>query len=117
MRVWQPQTPEGKEAPREISRIKKTTRRRQAFRRATQGLHHDPLDDELAYAAALMARYVSGTLEALDYYDRFLALRGIRVHDSRTWGRYRKLTEREEEAVTFIQQAERDVRLNPPAGG
>lgn len=112
VRVWQPQTAEGKEAPPEIGRIKKTTRRREAYRRALEGLAYDPLDAELAYAAALMSRYVGGTLETLSHYDRFLALRGIRVHEHRTW-QERELTDEEEDALFFIQQYEQE---NPPGG-
>ncbi len=112
VRVWQPQTTEGKDAPPEIGRMKKTTRRREAYRRALAGLAYDPLDEELAYAAGLMSRYVAGTLEALSHYDRFLALRGIRVHDYRTWGK-RELTDEEEDALYFIQQYEVE---NPPGG-
>lgn len=104
-REWQPQTPEGEEAGSKITRQKKTTRRREAFARASASLLFDPLDPEMSYAAGLMARYVSGTLEALSYYDRFLALVGIRVHDDRTY-RQRELSDAEKDALFFIQQYE-----------
>lgn len=116
VRVWQPQTPEGKQAPPEIRRIKKTARRREAYRRALQGLRNDPLDAELAYAAGTMAEFVAGTYESLSYFDRFLALSGIRVHDDRNW-RKRKLTDEETHAVFQIQQFENDEFSPPGPGG
>lgn len=117
VRVWQPQTDEGKEAPHEIGKVKKTTRRREAFRRALEGLSYDPLDEEMTYAAALMAQYVSGQLDTLSLYDRYLALRGIRLHEFRTWGRDRDLTDEEEDAISYLQQYESESPPGPPPGG
>jgi len=100
-----PDTEEGRAAPREIRIQKKTTRRREAFDRAVEGLAQDPFDPELALLAGRMAEYVRGTYDAVDYFDRFLALRGIQVHDDRTW-RKRELTPDESYALFQIQQFE-----------
>ena len=108
VRAWRPDTQEGRDAPRAIRSKKKTRRRREAYARAVAGLRLDPFDEELAYAAGLMAEYVAGTLEALDYYDRFLTLRGIRVHDDRNW-RGRELTPEESHALFQIQQFESEL--------
>ena len=119
VRLWQPHTDEGKDAPRQVRIQKKTTRRREAFGRALQGLAFDPFDDELAYAAGLMAEFVSGTLESIDYYDRFLALRGIRVYLDQNWPD--ELTDEEEHSIFQIQQFEQAARdglpEDPGAGG
>lgn len=114
VRVLRPDTPEGRDAPREIQNRKKTSRRREAFARATLGLAHDPFDAELAFSAAQMAEYVGGALESVDYYDRFLVLRGIRVHDDRTW-RKRVLTDEENHALFQIQQFESGLSPLPGA--
>jgi hypothetical protein len=119
-----PDTPEGREARREIRSRKKTTRRREAFARAVEGLALDPFDERLTYLAGLEAEYVRGTYDLVDYYNRFLALRGIRVHDDRTW-RGRELTDEEEHALAQIQQfeseplpgTEEEEEPGPPEGG
>jgi len=116
VRLWQPQTPEGKKAPSDIRRIKKTARRREAYRLALQGLRYDPLDEEMAYTAGLMAQFVAGTYESLSYFDRFLALRSIRSYDDRNW-RKRKLTEEESTALFQIQQFESEEFPRPGGGG
>ncbi len=118
VRIWQPQTPEGKVAPADIRRIKKTARRREAYRVALQGLRLDPMDAEMAFAAGSMAQFVAGTYESLSYFDRYLALKSIRVHDDRNW-RKRKLTDEENHAIFQIQQFESEEfpGTGGPAGG
>jgi hypothetical protein len=103
--VLSPDTPEGRDAPREIRLHKKTTRRREAFARAVEALALDPFDERLAYLAGLQAEYVRGSYDFVDYYDRFLALRGIRVHNDRTW-RKRELDADEKHALAQIQEFE-----------
>lgn len=102
-RFLQPNTPEGQDAPPDVQKQTKTKRRRAAYHKALEGLYEDPLNEELAYVAARMSRYVGGTLEALSHYDRFLALRGIRSHDHRTY-QDRELDEKEKDALFFVQQ-------------
>jgi len=104
-RIWQPRSTEDDSTPEEIRRVRKTARRREAYRHAVDSLRHDPLDEEMCYTAATMARYVAGTREALSHYDRYLALRGIRLAEGRTWNRS-DLTEEEEDAILFVQQIE-----------
>jgi hypothetical protein len=111
--LWLPDTREGSEAPPEIARFKKTTRRREGYLRAQECLSKDPFDDRVAYAAAVAARAIAGTVQALDFYDRFLALRGIREYDDRTW-RLKGLTDEEGEAIVFLQQ---NAGSGPPPSG
>lgn len=91
--------------PRELERMSKTERRKLARAHAIEGLARDPLDEELTWIAAVTGRIVRGRLEAFSMYDRFLHLRGIVHNDERTL-RGRQLTEREEEALLFIQEYE-----------
>jgi len=88
--------------PADIARMTATKRRREAWRVAKSGLVEDPFGQELAYIAAVAARDVGGSTEAVQFYDRFLALRGQRTHDDRN-RRGRTLTAEENEAIAFIQ--------------
>jgi hypothetical protein len=106
VRRLRPDTEEGRDAPRELARATKTSRRRQAHARALEGLADDPFDEELAHAAARMAEFTPGMHVAVDYYDRFLAMRGIRAHDDRNWRR-RQLTDEEQHALFQVQEYER----------
>ncbi len=117
VRVLRPDAGEGAEPP-ELAKQSKTSRRRAALHTALEGLIHDPLDPELAYAAGTMAEFVLGRLETLSLYDRFLALRGIRPHDDRNW-RGRKLTEEEDYALFYVQRygGPGVPPPTPPAGG
>lgn len=107
-----PEDDEEKDLSRELERLTKTERRRLARAKALEGLSYDPLDDELAYLAAVTSRIVHGTVEALSHYDRFLSLRGIRYHDDRTYRR-RELTWEEADALLFVQE----TILNEGLGG
>jgi hypothetical protein len=104
------------ETPEELRKLTKTQRRRAVWQSAVEGLAEDPLDPDLAYHAASMARVLRGTLEALGHYDRFLALRGIRSHDDRTY-RGRKLDWREEEALFYVQEYGGSVLPGAPGPG
>ena len=54
-------------------------------------------------AAAQGLDFLWGAIESRPYYDRYLALRGIRLHDHRTM-KDRKLTPREETALFVVQR-------------
>jgi len=114
--LWLPGDGQERDLPRDIRRASKTDRRQRALALVREGLDGDPFDDGLAWTAAGLARILSGDLEALSYYDRFLALRGRRAHDERTWPP-EGLDEREDEAVYYIQLIERELGTLPSVGG
>lgn len=96
-----PDTPEGERAPADIARLKKTERLGQAFALAVEGTGHDPLDAELAWAAGHARHFSWPGLESVSYFDRFLALSGVRTSDANP-ASGRKLTPREQEAFTAV---------------
>ncbi len=96
-----PDTPEGDKPRAEIARMKKTERINQAYALAVQGLGNDPLDPELAWAAGHARQFSWPGLEGIFYFDRFLALSGIRTSDVHP-GNGRKLTAREQEAFNAV---------------
>ncbi|MEM7518506.1 MAG: hypothetical protein AAF368_16485, partial [Planctomycetota bacterium] len=71
--------------------------------RAKLGL--DPLNSELNYLAGISIDFLNGEQNALRYFDRFLALRGIRSGQGKTHLK-RKLTPEEQRALDEILQAE-----------
>ncbi len=109
VRLWRPDTEEGKDAPANVRSRKKTDRRRAAFQFALEGLANDPFDAELTYAAGYMAEFVGGRIVSVDYYDRFLCLRGMRSHDDRNW-RKRELTDEEKHALFQVQQFAAEIQ-------
>ncbi len=98
-----PGTPTSGSAAPEIQELPKHRRMQLALFRAREGLGLDPLDEALAYLAAHPADFLWGSLESRPLYDRYLALRGIRVYDHRTLSG-RSLTSREEEAILAVQR-------------
>jgi hypothetical protein len=96
-----PDTPEGDKARTEIAHMKKTDRINQAYGLAVQGLGNDPLDPELAWAAGHARQFSWPGLDGICYFDRFLALSGLRTSDARP-GNGRKLTPREQEAFDAV---------------
>ena len=61
----------------------------------------DPLDPELAWAAGHARQLAWPGLDAVIYFDRFLALVGIRTSDANP-GSGRKFTPREQEAYSAV---------------
>jgi len=98
-----PDSPEGRDAADPLRRLGPTERMRWAQFKAREGLALDPLDEDLAWAAAHSADFLFGPIESRPLYDRFLALRGLRAHDHRTL-RGRDLDVREEEALEAVQR-------------
>ncbi len=75
--------------------ISRSERRQRAARLCAQALELDPIGLECVWAIATSTDAAAGRLEARRYYDRFLALRGIRVQEARTYqGRTLSLEER-----------------------
>ena len=96
-----PDTPEGDKARQEVSHMKKTERINQAYGLAIEGLGNDPLDPELAWAAGHARQFSWPGKDGIFYFDRFLALSGIRTSDVHPGGG-RKFTPREQEAFDAV---------------
>lgn len=87
----------------------RSERRQRAARLCAQALELDPIGLECVWAVAATTDAAAGRLEARRYYDRFLALRGIRVQEARTY-QGRTLTLEERKAL----EAVRDGVGKPP---
>jgi hypothetical protein len=97
-----PDTPEGRAAKGGIEKLARHERMRYALVYGQEGLVFDPLDEVAAWAAAEGIDFLWGNRESRPYYDRFLALHGIRAHDQRTI-QGRELDAREERALYVVQ--------------
>jgi hypothetical protein len=93
----------GEHAPAEVRAQPKSRRYAEAAGRAVEALSFDPLSEELNYLAGLASDFLHGEIESRRYFDRFLALRGIRAHDDRTY-RDRRLTREEARALDAVQR-------------
>jgi hypothetical protein len=102
VRVLMPDTAEGRAAPRDVARLSGSERRRYASVAAQEALRVDPLNEELNWYAAESLDFLWGLIESRRYYDRYLALRGIRAHDARSY-RYADLDPRGRRAVERVQ--------------
>jgi hypothetical protein len=98
-----PDTPEGAKASSEIQALPKSRRYAYAARSGEEALGFDPMNEELNYLAGLATDFNSGTIESHRWFDRFLALRGIRSHEYKSYND-RKLTREEKHALDSIQQ-------------
>jgi hypothetical protein len=98
-----PETPEGAKANAEIQSLPKSRRYAYAAHTAAQALGYDALNEELNYLAGLAADFSYGQLESRRWFDRYLALRGIRSNEYKTYGD-RKLTREERRALDVVQQ-------------
>ncbi len=99
-----PDTPQGRAAPANVAEMKRHERLQWAGRRGREGLAIDPLDQDLVFAAAHASDFLWGSIQALEYYDRYLALRRIRAHEHETI-RGRDLTDWETEALFAVQRS------------
>jgi len=104
-RVQHPDLGPPDEGPNGLSR---TERLRRALSLALEGLEFDPLHEELTWIAAESSDFVGGSANTRSLYERFLALRGIRSWDDRTY-RDRELTPREKRALWFAQNTSRGL--------
>ena len=101
LRPFLPETAEGAEPPEEIAEMKKSRRYAYALRMAVEGLAIDPLNGDLAYFAGLAADFTQGPRVTRPWFDRFLAIRGIREHDKR--GNEQPLDDWERHALDEVQ--------------
>jgi hypothetical protein len=100
--VLSPLTPEGREAPVEVEKLGKSKRHDYAARTAVEGLSFDLMNEELNRLAGESIDFQWGGLESRRWFDRYLALRGIRSHDNRSYD-YKKLDEHERRALERVQ--------------
>ena len=84
--------------------LSKNQRFTEASRRAAEGLALDPLCEELSWLQGEVSDFLQGSLESRRFFDRYLALRGIRVHDYRTY-KERNLSREEKRAIDVVQAA------------
>ncbi len=87
-----------------IADLSRSERHHYALSEALRGVDADPLNEELAYWAGVAAAEVIDPRESRAWFDRYLALRGIRV-DKQDTLRRRELTPHEEHAVEQVLQA------------
>lgn len=115
---WMPDSESAKLAPPEVQKLSRGDRMRGARQRALDSVGIDPLDAEALWVVAHSTDFFSGLVESRPWYDRFLALRGIRSHDHRTYSE-RKLDAREREALDSLQRGlYSDAGASrPPSGG
>src|SRR5262249_53315996 len=102
IRAYFPGTPESEKAGPEITRLSKSRRYGEAGEMAAHRLRDDPPDDELHWFPGETSALLSGAMEAPRFFDRHPALRGIRIHDHRTF-KDRKLTREEKRAFDAVQ--------------
>jgi hypothetical protein len=102
------------EAPqKEILRMSRAERHRYALSEALRGLAADPLDEDLTYWAGVATDYLYEPREGRRWFDRYLALRGIRATEQETT-KDRELTDKEQYALEKVMHA---YTLPPGLGG
>lgn len=101
-----PGTDEAKDAPKEIRDMAAQDRYGQILKLATAGTSYDPLSEDLNFYAAVASDFLYGELDALRWYDRYLAIRGLRAFNTSTT-RGRVLTKKERAALDVVQRLER----------
>ncbi|MBI5363799.1 MAG: hypothetical protein HZA53_11520 [Planctomycetes bacterium] len=89
-----------------VAALGKSERRQRAARIASQAAAFDPLSEEAIWIAATTSDAAYGRFEARRWFDRYLALHGIRAYDDRTY-RGRELTAEEERALDALHEADR----------
>jgi len=87
-----------------ITDLSRSERHHYALSEALRGIDADPLNEELTYWAGVAAAEVIDPRESRAWFDRYLALRGIRV-DKQDTLRRRELTPHEKHAVEQVLQA------------
>ncbi len=100
--VLLPFTEEGRQAPSSIASFSNTQRCRRARSTANDGLFQDPFNPLLNYLAGEAVDYSEGVRYSRAFYDRFLALRGLRYYEYASFG-WRHLTKRELRALERVQ--------------
>jgi len=102
VRGYFPGTPESDKAGGDVARLSKSKRMALAGKEAREGLVRDPLNEELNWYQGEASDLLSGSIESRRFFDRYLALRGIRAHDHRTY-KDRALSREEKRALDVVQ--------------
>jgi hypothetical protein len=97
-------SPFDEEPNEEIRAMSQTDRFRYAMSEAVRGVTADPLNEELTYLTGVTTERFYSPHESRMWFDRYLALRGIRSQDIETT-RGRQLTPEEENALQKVLQA------------
>lgn len=100
MRRLLPLTPEGRDAT-SLAPLKHSERYRRAADTGAEGLLRDPLHGDIHYLMGLSVDFFAGRDSSIPYFDRFLALRGVRHWDHRTFA-FRELDDLEEYALLAV---------------
>lgn len=96
--------PFDEDPPRQIKDMSINERHRFALSDSVRGLAADPLNEELTYLTGIATEMIYSPRESRMWFDRYLALRGIRAQDSKTT-RNRELTKEESYALERVMQA------------
>jgi hypothetical protein len=102
IRPYFPGTPESEKADPEIKSLSKSKRFAYVSRAVAEALQYDPLNEELNWFGGESSDFLWGSMESKRWFDRYLALRGIRVNDNRTL-KSRTLTREEKRAIDAVQ--------------
>ena len=94
--------PEGVSPPRELTKMTQFARYQHALSEALKGIGADPFDEELLYRTGLITDLLYDTQESRQWFDRYLALRGVRLHLSQTTER--DLSEEERHALGVLMR-------------
>lgn len=73
------------DVPAEILAMSKQDRYGVALRHAEEGLAEDPFSPELTFYMALSTDWLADRVRSRPWFDRYLALKGVRAHDHRTY--------------------------------
>jgi len=98
-----PSTGAGKAAPPDVAALRDVDRCRSAIVTGLQALALDPFDPRLNYLLGEAHDFVAGSRLSQPYFDRFLALSGIRFYDYATYAG-RHLTREEQRALEVVSR-------------
>lgn len=85
LRVLLPEMSGDEGLPADVARMSRAERYRDAAELGREALERDPFAAELNYLVGLAVDFAAGLKAASPYFDRFLALRGIRHYDDSTY--------------------------------
>jgi hypothetical protein len=102
VKLYMLELPEGVSAPRELLQMTQFARYQHALSEALKGLGAAPFDEELLYRTGLITDLLYDTQESRQWFDRYLALRGVRLHLYRTTER--ELSEEEGYALRVLMR-------------
>jgi hypothetical protein len=102
VRTAMPDTPEGRKAPPDVRELSKASRYTLAARAGKEALAIDPMNDALCYLVAVSTDFQWGIRDSRPWFDRYLALHGIRASDHRTY-KEKQLSPDERRALEALQ--------------